>query len=109
MGAITTRHGLYWSCRLDSLAGIIAPTDPNAGPKAFQDVRNMVKQLPQPISEARLPLLDNAGEELEQARENVEKWFDASMDRVSGWYTRKMAVITLCFAVAAQLLHPARQ
>src|SRR6185436_13202211 len=32
--------------------------------------------------------LDHAGGNLDKARLNLEGWFDASMDRVSGWYKR---------------------
>ena len=39
---------------------------------------------------------------LMQARENVEKWFDNSMDRLSGWYKRKAQVLafTIGFFIA---------
>jgi hypothetical protein len=82
-----------------ALFEIIAPTDPDAGPKPFQEVREAITQLPEPLTKTLLPLLDNAEGDLKAARENVERWFDTSMDRVTGWYTRNIAVITLCFAI----------
>ena len=36
--------------------------------------------------------MDAADNDVAKARENIEKWFDASMDRVSGWYKRRSQV-----------------
>jgi hypothetical protein len=40
------------------------------------------------IRGALLAAIDGAGDDLEQARLNVEAWYDSTMDRVSGWYKR---------------------
>ena len=40
----------------------------------------------------------------EQLYKDVEQWFDAVMERVSGWYTRKTRNIVLAFAVLITLL-----
>jgi hypothetical protein len=37
---------------------------------------------------AVLTATDSANDDLSKARENLEAWFDSSMDRVSGWYKR---------------------
>jgi hypothetical protein len=39
---------------------------------------------------------------MKQARENVEKWFDNSMDRLSGWYKRRAQLLafTIGFVIA---------
>jgi len=39
---------------------------------------------------------------LKEARENVEKWFDNSMDRLSGWYKRRAQLLafTIGFLIA---------
>jgi len=39
-----------------------------------------------PAASAVIPLLDAANNDLATAQKNVEAWFDATMDRVSGWY-----------------------
>ncbi|MDQ3801671.1 MAG: hypothetical protein M3384_19785 [Acidobacteriota bacterium] len=40
-------------------------------------------------------LIDAAGNDAAKARENIENWFNSSMDRVSGWYKRRAQVIIL--------------
>lgn len=40
------------------------------------------------LAQSLLPLIDAAGDDIAKARENIEGWFDSSMDRVSGWYKR---------------------
>jgi hypothetical protein len=40
------------------------------------------------IKGALLPLIDAAGNDVEKARRNIEKWFDDTMDRVGGWFKR---------------------
>jgi hypothetical protein len=49
------------------------------------------------------PLEEKAGE-LEkkgiEARELITRWFDAAMERVSGWYKRKAQAIAICIGIA---------
>jgi hypothetical protein len=86
-----------------ALMDIVAPADPAKGPKSFQEVRATVNNLPGNLKEALLPLLDTAEGDLKKARENIENWFDEAMKRVTGWYTRHAAVITLCFALVVTI------
>jgi hypothetical protein len=44
---------------------------------------------------ALMTLIDAAGDDAAKARENIENWFNSSMDRVSGWYKRRAQVIIL--------------
>ncbi|HVS81280.1 MAG TPA: hypothetical protein VHE60_06070 [Pyrinomonadaceae bacterium] len=49
-----------------------------------------------PIAQKSLiALVDAAGNDVAKARENIEAWFNNSMDRVSGWYKRRSQVIIL--------------
>ena len=41
------------------------------------------------IGESLLPLVEQAGDSLDVARRNVAAWYEAAMDRVSGWYKRR--------------------
>jgi hypothetical protein len=41
------------------------------------------------VGESLLPLVEQAGDNLEMARRNVAAWYEAAMDRVSGWYKRR--------------------
>ena len=40
-------------------------------------------------------LVDAAGDDMGQVRTNVEGWFNAAMDRVSGWYKRRTQYLVL--------------
>lgn len=53
------------------------------------------------LKKSLLALLSTADNDLEKALNNIEKWFDDSMDRVSGWYNRKTRVFGLFIAVVA--------
>lgn len=49
-----------------------------------------------PVSVSLLPILDRAGDNLENAMNGVEAWFNGAMDRVGGWYkarTQKMLFV----------------
>ncbi len=41
------------------------------------------------VSQALVTLIDAAGTDASRARQNIEDWFNSSMDRVSGWYKRR--------------------
>src|SRR5436190_7506352 len=45
------------------------------------------------LGKALLPLIDSAGNDVNQVRQNIENWFDSAMDRASGWYKRRAQFI----------------
>ncbi len=51
-----------------------------------------------------LRLLDEASGDLVQLREGVERWFDETMERVSGWYQRKLRYITLAVGLVLAII-----
>lgn len=55
--------------------------------------------LTQHAKDALIPLIDAAGSDVVKARENIEGWFNSSMDRVSSWYKRRTQVIILILGV----------
>lgn len=62
----------------------------------MDDVRAEAKKRPDSASDQLVLLLTSeAGDDLEKARKNIEKWYDEAMDRVSGWYKRKTQLILL--------------
>jgi len=83
-----------------ALMDTFAPADKEKS-KQFEEVRDAVGKanLPGDMQQTLVTLIDNTERDIKKARENIEVWFDASMDRVSGWYRRKVAVITLCLAL----------
>ena len=87
-----------------ALLDLVAPVDRAAGPKAFTKVRQMVAAFPDvQLQKVLLACLDEAGNDLKAARENVERWFNDAMDRVSGWYRRKTQLIVLVLALLVTL------
>lgn len=87
-----------------ALLDLVAPVDRAAGPKAFTRARQTVAALPDvQLQKVLLTCLDEAGNDLKVARENVERWFNDAMDRVSGWYKRKTQLIVLGLALLVTL------
>ena len=41
-------------------------------------------------------MVDAAGDDVSKARQNIEAWYNSTMDRVTGWYKRRTQVIILC-------------
>jgi len=105
-----------------ALMNIVAPgniptnqgTAGAANPDPLNDLRTKIEgfSLPgvdaeavKPIKQALTSLLDDAQGSITKFRSNLEGWFDASMDRVSGWYKRRVQIIILIlgFGVAVGL------
>jgi len=67
-----------------------ASTDP------LDTLRNALQSFPnQSVQQALIPLIEAAGNDASRARQNIEDWYNASMDRVSGWYKRRAHVVIL--------------
>jgi hypothetical protein len=92
----------YIPSRLFALAltDIIAPTGPEKGSKTIDQIRGSVEKIEnEGLKKNILIALDQAGDNIHQGRQNIEKWFDEGMERVSGWYKRKIQWITLGYAL----------
>lgn len=65
-------------------------------------VRQMIEGLPEAgMRKALLALFDDAQNDVEKFKENIEIWFNNSMDRVSGWYKRRSQWIIGALAIVA--------
>ncbi len=74
----------------------IAPAAPAAAAPNLQRLRDAIGETTDvQTRRALLALVDAAGNDVNKARENIENWFNSSMDRVSGWYKRRSQVIIL--------------
>lgn len=70
------------------------PETPIVNP--LQSLRDSINQIQNTeVKRALLTLVDAAGDDVNKARENIENWYDSSMDRVSGWYKRRSQKIVL--------------
>jgi hypothetical protein len=72
---------------------------PNAaGQTTFDTIQQNVDKLPDSLGSLRSSLqalVKDAGGDVTRFRSSVESWYDDHMDRVSGWYKRHVAIITL--------------
>lgn len=96
----------YVSSRTFALAlfDLVAPAKDSTTTKTLQEVRNSVSTISnKQVKNALITLIDDAGDDLKKARENVDRWYDDAMDRVSGWYKRKTQLFILGWAIAVTL------
>jgi hypothetical protein len=49
-------------------------------------------------------LAQEAGDDLSALRQNIERWFDDAMERVSGWYKRHVTMILRIIAIVVAVL-----
>jgi hypothetical protein len=54
-----------------------------------------------PVQRALLSAIDMAQNDLNQARANIEAWYNRAMDRVSGWYKRRTQTIIFAIGLVA--------
>jgi hypothetical protein len=80
-----------------------APGQPGNPLTPFRDQVLANKDLPDQVKEGLVTLIDAAGSDVAKARENIEQWFNSTMERVSGWYKRRtqLIILILGFGIAA--------
>jgi hypothetical protein len=96
----------YISSRTFALAlfDTLVSTDPVPDSQDFASVRGKVVEIPNDdLKRALLVCMDSAHEDLNQARANVERWFEEAMERVTGWYKRKMQLIIVGVAATVSV------
>jgi hypothetical protein len=77
------------------------------GQTTMATVRQYVDALPDSMTAFKpslQALAKNAGDDIGAFRTSVENWYDDHMDRVSGWYKRHVAKITLVVGAVVVLL-----
>jgi hypothetical protein len=69
------------------------------------NIKELVGALPDDnkIKKALVPLLESAGNNLEKAFANMEKWYDEAMERVGGWYKRYSQAFAMILAILVSL------
>lgn len=82
--------------------------DPEAPPVSIDSIRRNILNLRNPpVQRVLLAALDSANGNLDKVRENIEAWFNSSMDRISGRYKRSthrtLFVIGLLLAVVMNI------
>ncbi|HEX9172395.1 MAG TPA: hypothetical protein VF861_07025 [Telluria sp.] len=65
-------------------------------------LRQMIEGLPdERMRKVLLALFEDAQNDVEKFKENIEIWFNNSMDRISGWYKRRSQWVVAGLAVTA--------
>jgi hypothetical protein len=58
--------------------------------RTVDELRQAVRRIPGArLRHVMVTAIDDAGDDVEKVRANLETWFNGSMDRVSGWYKRR--------------------
>lgn len=71
------------------------------GPHTHEQIRNSIEHLPNAeLRRTLLPIINRVPGDLEQARKNVEAWFDHAMEQISGRYKRRAQTIIFCIGLA---------
>lgn len=88
----------------DFAMALLGSLDPAKPLKTMQDVEAAINSLPQSrIRDALMAHTIAADGKLDRLRSDIARWFDESMDRVSGVYKRKLKVIALIVGVLVAL------
>ena len=70
-----------------------------------EDLRGIVNGIANDkLKQSLLTLVDSAGSRGSQIQEGIEKWFNDTMERVSGWYKRKTQIVISVIAFALVLI-----
>lgn len=82
-----------------------AGIEQESGLLSIESLRTGVQSMSPHIQRVILSALDHSAGSVAQARLNVERWFDGTMDRASGWYKRRSQAVlfVLGFAIAATM------
>ena len=78
-----------------------------AGQTTMAAIQDGVARMPDALGTLKSSLfamISNAGDDVGQLRTEIEHWYDDHMDRVSGWYKRHVAKITLVVGAILILL-----
>jgi hypothetical protein len=89
----------------EAIIDLLVPN--SAGATTMAKIQGGVKALPDwmPTLKTSLQALaNNAGQDVKLFRTSVENWYDDHMSRVSGWYKRRVAKITIVIGAILILL-----
>lgn len=79
---------------IDTLAPI-DPSDPTNKKHSLENLKSSVATIQnEKLKNALLPLINAAGDDIDNVRRNIEDWYDNTMDRVSGVYKRRVQYFT---------------
>lgn len=104
-GGGMTRNPSYVPARTFTAALLDLIVPDAAGQTTIDRINGAVSELPEtPLRGALLALLKDAGDDVDRFKNNLEHWYDAQMDRVSGSYKRWAKRWLIVFGLAAALI-----
>jgi hypothetical protein len=81
-------------------SGAAAALVPGQQPSAAQALREAAVKFPVAgVGRSLTILIDASANDIQKVRAGIEKWFDSSMDRISGWYKRRTQIALFVLAV----------
>ncbi|GAC1346716.1 MAG: hypothetical protein NVSMB18_29690 [Acetobacteraceae bacterium] len=87
-----------------ALLDIVAEASKTGKQLSIESLRARIGGTPTPVERAVLTAIDAGKGDLDRTRKAIEDWYDGTMDRVSGWYTRRtgriLSVLGLITAIA---------
>lgn len=82
--------------------GALNRKDSTAPAVTIETLRAAAAAFPNPnVSRALLVMIDASGNDMARIRESFEEWFNNSMDRVAGWYKRRIQVMIFVIAIVS--------
>jgi len=93
-------HPSYLSSRTFANVVMDVATPEVSGSITFENLETGLKKLPDgDVKTALLAVIQNADHKLPVAQQNIERWYDDTMQRMGGWYKKKIHLITVSLAV----------
>ncbi len=85
-----------------ALMDLVTPQQP--GVITFDDLEKGINNLPDGhVKQSLLAVIQNTNRDFDQAEKAIEAWFNDTMDRVTGWYTRHKQKLTIVISVVLTL------
>jgi hypothetical protein len=85
-----------------ALLDVVASIDSSKTIRDLKYVRDQVDGLQEKnpdLYKTMVALIDDAGNDIEKVRKNIEGWFDDSMERLSGYYKRRTQWVVLLLGI----------
>lgn len=83
----------------------ILKTEKDKAIKGIDQIESAIKALPPgPFKDTLQSILLRVDGDVDKFRVSLEEWFDDGMDRVSGWYKRKMQIVGFIVAIVVAVL-----
>jgi hypothetical protein len=83
---------------------LAAAASQSSAPLSIASLEASLPADPNPVQRVVKLALVTADGDIQKARDTLEGWFDSTMDRVSGWYTRGTSWILFAFGFAGAVL-----